>query len=73
MRGIGVFLFCAVVMGAGRRSACSFEWKREREQKVVSAIDVQRAVQPVREFDGFSGVAAMAGQKVAARWSGCLR
>ena len=39
-----------------------FERQRQREQKLVSAIDVQIAVQMMRKFDGFSGIAAMAGQ-----------
>jgi hypothetical protein len=38
-----------------------FERQREREKKLVSTIDVQAAVEVMREFDGFSGIAAIAG------------
>lgn len=37
-----------------------FERQRQGEEKVVSALDAQRAIEMVREFDGFSGLAAMA-------------
>ena len=36
---------------------------RQREEKTVSAIDAQRAIELMREFDRFSGIAAMAGQR----------
>ena len=49
-------------MEPGRRSACSCERQRQGQQQTVSAIDAQGAVELMGEFDGFSGVAAMAGQ-----------
>ena len=62
MRGIGVFLFCAVVRGAGRRSGTSAGGRVWGIEKTVTAIDAQGPVQLMGEFDGFSGVAASAGQ-----------
>jgi hypothetical protein len=38
------------------------ERQREHEKKLVSTVDVQPAVQVMREFDCFSGIAAMARQ-----------
>lgn len=38
------------------------ERQRQGEKKSVAAIDVQRAIQLMREFNGFSSVAAMARQ-----------
>ena len=38
------------------------ERQRQSQQKFVSTIDMQRAVELMGEFDGFSGIAAMAGQ-----------
>jgi len=54
--------------GEGRRAALGvfFERQRQRAEKVVSAIDAQCAILLMREFDGFAGVTAMAGQ----RWQG---
>lgn len=51
--------------GEGRRAALGVfcERKRQSAEKVVSAIDVQRAPQLMAEFDGFSGVAPVAGQR----------
>ena len=62
MRGIVGFRFCAEVIGAGRRSACSCRGRGNATQQMVSAIDAQGAVELMGEFDGFSGVAAVAGQ-----------
>ena len=39
-----------------------FEWQRQLEEKLVSAIDPQPALKLMGEFDGFSGIATMAGQ-----------
>jgi hypothetical protein len=61
MRGVVGFRFCAVVRGAGRRSAFSCSEQEQGEQYRVAAIDAQGAIELMREFDGFSGVAAMAG------------
>ncbi len=36
--------------------------QRQGDQPGVAAIDVQQAVELVREFEGFSGIAAVAGQ-----------
>jgi hypothetical protein len=45
MRGVGVFLLRAVFMGAGRRFAVFFQWQRQGEEQLVSAIDAQQAIQ----------------------------
>ena len=39
-----------------------FERQRQREEKLVSAKNAQSAIELMREFDGFSGIAAMTGQ-----------
>ena len=62
MRGIVGFGFWAVVRGAGRRSEYSCRGRGWAKQQRVAAIDAQGAIELVGEFDGFSGVAAMAGQ-----------
>src|SRR5258708_40225373 len=51
--------------GDGRRAALGlfFERQGQSQQESVSAIDAQDAVQLMREFDGFSGIAALAGQR----------
>ena len=38
-----------------------FERQRQLAEKVVSAIDAQPALELMGEFDGFSGIATMAG------------
>ena len=40
-----------------------FERQRQREQQSVCAIDAQGAIELVREFDGFAGVAAPSRQR----------
>ncbi len=40
-----------------------FQNPRQREQQSVSAIDVQGAIEMVRELDGFASVAAVSGQR----------
>ncbi len=40
-----------------------FERQRQREKKLISAIDAQHAIQVMGEFDRFSGIAALAGQR----------
>ena len=40
-----------------------FERERLRQQQRVSTIDAQGAVELVGKFDGFSGVAAVVGQR----------
>jgi hypothetical protein len=40
-----------------------FKWQWQGEEQVISTIDAQHAIQLMREFDSFSGVAAMAGQR----------
>jgi hypothetical protein len=56
--------FSLLRRGEGSRTTFGmfFERQRQREEKLVSAIDVQRALQLVREFDGFTGVAALSGE-----------
>ena len=39
------------------------ERQRQGEKKLISAIDAQHAIQVMREFDRFSGIAAVAGQR----------
>ena len=48
MRGIGVFLLCAVVMGAGRGWACSSSGRGQLEEKVAPAIDAHGALELMR-------------------------
>ena len=38
------------------------EREEPREKKLIAAIDVQPAIQVMRELDRFSGIAALAGQ-----------
>ena len=38
-----------------------FERKGQRQQELMSAIDMQHAIQMMGEFDGFSGIAALSG------------
>jgi hypothetical protein len=40
-----------------------FERQRQGEEEPISTIDVEAAVQVMREFYGFSGIAARAGQR----------
>ncbi len=40
-----------------------FQRPGQSEQQAVAAIDTQDAVELMRKFDGFSGVAAVAGQR----------
>src|SRR5208282_1592157 len=51
--------------GHGSRAAFGvfFEGQRQRAEKLVAAKDAQAAIELMREFDGFSGVAALAGQR----------
>ena len=44
-----------------------FEGQRQREKKLISAIDAQHAVELVRKFDRFTGIAAMGGR--AMEWA----
>ena len=60
--GQGCFSFLRRGEELGTAFGIFFERQRQREQKLVSAIDAQVAVQVVGEFDRFSGIAAMAGQ-----------
>jgi hypothetical protein len=62
MRGMVGFRFCAEVMSAGRRWGCSSKGRGQCPQQMVSAIDAQGAVELMGKFDGFSGIAAVAGQ-----------
>lgn len=39
-----------------------FQWEWHSEEQLISAIDAQRAIQLMREFDSFSSIAAMAVQ-----------
>jgi hypothetical protein len=48
MRGIGVFLLWAVVMGAGRGWACSSSGRGQLEEKVAPAMDAQGAPELMR-------------------------
>ena len=47
-----------------------FERQRLRQQQRVPAIDAQGAVELVGKFDGFAGVAALAGQRDRVRAQG---
>ena len=38
------------------------ERQRQREKKLIATIDVQPAIQVMRELDRFSGITALAGQ-----------
>jgi hypothetical protein len=65
MRGIGVFVFCLEVRGAGRRSACSSNGKGNGNDKRNPFLirDKQAAIQAVGKFHGFPGVAAFGRQR----------
>ena len=59
--GLGAFSFLRRGRRRGTAIGVFFERQRLGEQQNICALDVQRAVQLMREFDGFSGVSAWAG------------
>jgi hypothetical protein len=69
MRGIGVaFLYGPEPRGAGRRSGV-LQGQRQREKKLIPAIEVQGGFQLMREFDRFPGHTCAGRAGVAARRS----